>query len=221
MTVALSPHVHWVQVEDLIFLLDERRGEYFGLDGRAAQLWPALIRGEPSGVAADDDVLATLRQSAQVQGWLIAADCRAALPPSEDTLGRQTPGALTWVGAYGCLLRAFVSLKWRGFARTYAWARSALAYRAREAKDAQGVSRGTDLFRRAESLVMSRRGLDDCLPRSLALFVYLRRAGIPVRHHIGVRCYPFAAHAWVEHERNPLLDRDRRVDCFTSIATIG
>lgn len=220
--MALAPHVHWVQVEDLVFLLDKRRGEYFGLDGRAARLWPALVREDPAAlVAEDDDAIRILRESAQVQGWLIEPECQPALPPVPDMVRKRTPRALSWFDAYATLIRAYLSVRYRGFGATYAWARSALTYRTHDVSEAKDLARGTTLFMRAESLVFSRRGLDDCLPRSLALFVYLRRAGVAVRHHIGVRCYPFAGHAWVEHENVPVLDRDRRVELFTSIATIG
>ena len=37
----------------------------------------------------------------------------------------------------------------------------------------------------------------DCLPRALAGFLLLRRAGVPATLHIGVKRYPFGAHAWV------------------------
>ena len=61
-------------------------------------------------------------------------------------------------------------------------------------------------FHRAERLVFSGRGLDDCLPRSLALFVYLRRCNLTARHFIGIKRYPFAAHAWVEHADKILME---------------
>lgn len=38
----------------------------------------------------------------------------------------------------------------------------------------------------------------DCLPRSLAIYVLLRRQGVPAMLRIGVKRFPFAAHAWVE-----------------------
>lgn len=38
----------------------------------------------------------------------------------------------------------------------------------------------------------------DCLPRSLAIYVLLRRQGVPATLRIGVKRFPFAAHAWVE-----------------------
>ena len=38
----------------------------------------------------------------------------------------------------------------------------------------------------------------NCLPRSLAIYVLLRRQGVPAVLRIGVKRFPFAAHAWVE-----------------------
>ncbi len=38
----------------------------------------------------------------------------------------------------------------------------------------------------------------DCLPRALTLYLLLRRRGVPAMLHIGVKRYPFGAHAWVE-----------------------
>lgn len=38
----------------------------------------------------------------------------------------------------------------------------------------------------------------DCLPRAMTLYVLLRRRGIPATLSIGVKRFPFAAHAWVE-----------------------
>ena len=38
----------------------------------------------------------------------------------------------------------------------------------------------------------------DCLPRALAIFVLLRARGLPAKLCIGVKRYPFGAHAWVE-----------------------
>ncbi len=38
----------------------------------------------------------------------------------------------------------------------------------------------------------------DCLPRALAIFVLLRHRGVPATLRIGVKRFPFGAHAWVE-----------------------
>ena len=38
----------------------------------------------------------------------------------------------------------------------------------------------------------------DCLPRALTIYLLLRRRGVPATLHLGVKRYPFGAHAWVE-----------------------
>ena len=38
----------------------------------------------------------------------------------------------------------------------------------------------------------------DCLPRSVAIYILLRRRGVPATLRIGVKRFPFGAHAWVE-----------------------
>ena len=38
----------------------------------------------------------------------------------------------------------------------------------------------------------------DCLPRALTLYLLLRGRGVPATLRIGVKRYPFGAHAWVE-----------------------
>jgi hypothetical protein len=38
----------------------------------------------------------------------------------------------------------------------------------------------------------------DCLPRAMAVYILLRRRGVPATLRIGVKRYPFGAHAWVE-----------------------
>ena len=42
-----------------------------------------------------------------------------------------------------------------------------------------------------------RRG-PDCLPRALVIFMLLRCRGVPATLRIGVKRFPFGAHAWVE-----------------------
>lgn len=43
-----------------------------------------------------------------------------------------------------------------------------------------------------------------CLEQSLTLYYFVRRAGIPARLRVGVQSYPFAAHAWVECDGEPI-----------------
>lgn len=86
-----------------------------------------------------------------------------------------------------------------GFARVYRlverWSRRTAA-RAAPPNPSSVVGR-TRLALRTATRYYWRRGLD-CLPRSLTLYLLLRRRGVPATLRIGVKRYPFGAHAWVE-----------------------
>ncbi|HKT07976.1 MAG TPA: lasso peptide biosynthesis B2 protein [Gemmatimonadaceae bacterium] len=45
-----------------------------------------------------------------------------------------------------------------------------------------------------------------CLEQSLTLYALLRRSSVSARLRLGVQPYPFAAHAWVEADGEPLND---------------
>lgn len=86
-----------------------------------------------------------------------------------------------------------------GFARVYRlvewWSRRTAA-RAAPPNPSSVVDRTRRALRTATRYYW-RRGLD-CLPRSLTLYLLLRRRGVPATLRIGVKRYPFGAHAWVE-----------------------
>lgn len=101
-----------------------------------------------------------------------------------------------------------------GFARTYD--RYALLP---AAADAVPLREALSAFGRAENFFVARRAPDDCLARSLALYRFLRSAGVCAVHVIGVRRFPFAAHAWVECDGAEVL---ATTSCgFTQLARIG
>lgn len=88
---------------------------------------------------------------------------------------------------------------------------------AAEPADAQPIARAVRNFVRAENFFDFGRVNDDCLLRSLALQRFLRGAGFGTRHVIGVRVYPFAAHAWVEHDGTPIFNELSTTQTYTSI----
>lgn len=49
----------------------------------------------------------------------------------------------------------------------------------------------------------------DCLPRALTACLLLWRGGVPATLHIGVKRYPFGAHAWVECEGQTVIGNTR------------
>lgn len=58
------------------------------------------------------------------------------------------------------------------------------------------IRRTVEAVRTATRYYYRRR--PDCLPRAVAIFVLLHRRGVPATLRIGVKRYPFGAHAWVE-----------------------
>ncbi len=108
-------------------------------------------------------------------------------------------------------------LKHRGFHAAYEWARGHRNHASAGAADLAAARRS---FKRAEHVLPPRLGLNDCLPRSLALYAFLAGAGIGVTHRIGVKRYPFGAHAWVEHEAKPVVASEASVAPFKIIASL-
>lgn len=56
-----------------------------------------------------------------------------------------------------------------------------------------------------------------CLERSLVLYHKLKRKGMPAVLRLGVRAYPFGAHAWVELKGSPVNETLDRLKDFAPI----
>lgn len=221
----VARHVRWVRLDDLVILLDTRRGEYVGLDPQDSRRWCRLV-GESTewycGTTSPDG-FGRLAATARARGWLAGEVSPAGARPVRAAADRPTMPLPPVLGAYLRLLGAVVRLTVGGFRRGYAWAEAASVSSAPRQPLALGPA--VDAFLRAEQGYFSRRAPRDCLPRTLALFVHLCRSGLPVRHVIGVARYPFRAHAWVEHgsetDSEVVLDSVRRTGGYTPIATIS
>jgi hypothetical protein len=143
---------------------------------------------------------AAFRADCEARGWL--AGCA--------TENRPPPGPVIFPVVTACMhiLGVRRRLK-RGFAAAYDWAIER-APAVPDAVDARRLAKAEGAFRSAEALLPNAGAPDDCLPRSLALFAFLRRMRLPAEHHIGVERMPFGAHAWVECGNRVILDGDRR-----------
>lgn len=62
------------------------------------------------------------------------------------------------------------------------------------------------------------QGKDDCLPRSLALAVALRRLGVDAEICFGVRKFPFLAHAWLEARGRVINESPNAMQKYTLLA---
>lgn len=60
-----------------------------------------------------------------------------------------------------------------------------------------------------------------CLERSLVLYHKLRLKRVPVTLRLGVRAYPFAAHAWVELWGAPINETPDNLKDFAPILELG
>ncbi|HEU4882305.1 MAG TPA: lasso peptide biosynthesis B2 protein [Longimicrobium sp.] len=100
-------------------------------------------------------------------------------------------------------------LRLRGFGRSLAAAR-------RWGAVADGaVDEQTVIDRTVQAVVTAAAffpGRAICLEQSLALYVLLRRRGVPVQLRLGVQPVPFAAHAWLELRGVPIEENADFVD---------
>lgn len=64
-------------------------------------------------------------------------------------------------------------------------------------------------------------GRAQCLEQSLALYLLLRRRGIPAELRIGVQPFPFVAHAWVEHDGHAVNEQDDFVTRLATFPSLG
>ena len=211
--------------------MDLRTEGYEALDDTATQIWLALHR-------ANGDVgqtLASLSRHYRCEREQLAepvldflAACRergflsdqpdapAPLPVARLRLPLRLPELAAW-----CTMAWLsVSLRRRGFARLY---RALGRYPIGQMATVPAITedRALSAFLLAENAFWFRRAPRDCLPRSLALYVFLRSLGLPVTHRIGGRRFPgFVMHAWVEHAGQPLLDDGDKIATYTVLATL-
>jgi hypothetical protein len=227
-TFVLGPSMRYARVEGLGVVLDIRSGTYkvlndvatsmleaiVGRDGEAERdAWRARYEVDPETARED---LARFVEACVGAGLIHRAepagpDAEAATGIGSSSRAMRGPRAARAVRALAATWR---ELRRDGFGPTYERC-------ARTPLGPPGASREDCLraFLRAENIWLSRRSPNDCLPRSLALFRYLRAEGVPAEHVIAVRRAPFAAHAWVESDGEALLGE--RLDGFTTLARIG
>lgn len=200
------------------------------LDRVASAMWCGLAGAD--GGREDEDIVRTICAEFTVEADRARRDlaafrerCLAGGMLAERTAREQhargtlraAPKRVLWpaFAAWRCLAETALLLRRRGFAAAYR-ASTSVAPAPRGAGDG-ALDRALAAFARAENLFVPRRAPDDCLPRSLALFRFLRVMGLPAEHVIGCRRAPFFAHAWVECGGRVVLDVDRRSE-LTALA---
>ena len=231
-----APHIRYCWLEDRVIILDLRSESYFSLDPTASVMLQQLTgpqrrderrqslphcgaAGSTASADLEDD-LASFARRCLTEGFLTETPA----PPSpgiEAATGRLPGRRWLILRAWWNLWRVTRALAKNGFAHTY--------YRALHLPKLQATpppgptdSLATALtaFGRAENFLYLKKAPRDCLPRSLALFFFLRAIGWPVEHCIGLQQFPFLAHAWTEYRGAVLHDDPRNQERFTVIARI-
>lgn len=121
---------------------------------------------------------------------------------------RDAPGVLRCMLA---LLAVRLHLKARGFGRSVARARRLGAHGA-DGGLVDGLAEQTAHRVAVAGAFFPGRAV--CLEQSLALYVLLRRRGVPAELRLGVVPSPFHAHAWVEVDGAPLNEDAETVAKF-------
>jgi|TARA_R100000501_G_scaffold15113_1_gene27441 hypothetical protein len=197
----LARHIRWADVDGLIVVLDAKAGRYLALPPETGELWRLMFmtdHGPPSiGPPDQSRRMERLGEQLKTIGWLKGAD---------DPPVRPRRLALPCRSPLFCLISAFALLRFAGFQAALGWAERSAARPDEGSRVA--LQRCLARFTRAEAFIPHGRGMLDCLPRSLALFGYLRAHHLPANFIIGVKRFPFQAHAWVEVDGQPLLQSE-------------
>jgi hypothetical protein len=211
---AHARHVKSAVHGDRTVLLDLRRERYYSLDDVGTRVWALLGDGADVPVivarlAEEFDAPAD-RIAADVDAFLrrLADEMKVIVPIVEPLPPTEPSGftcALTLVSVTAALRviglqRSLAMVEWLGrHARAAAAPPPALF-----ANVAGKVAMAAAFF----------PGRALCLEQSMALYLCLRRRGIPVDLRIGAQPYPFAAHAWVEYRGTLVGTSDDQVKLF-------
>jgi hypothetical protein len=226
----VAPCVRHVWIDDRVAILDLRSECYFALDPTASLMWREFARGhdrdqrlrnlrrrfpdESIPLERDLDAFAKICTAA---GWLVAARCE---PMQAQRLPdcRPATGFLV-LRAWWSLFRITRLLSMRGFSWTYNILSQRV--RAQAAPDQDRALRdAVTAFSRAEEFFHLRAAPADCLPRSLALFAFLCKVGLPVEHCVGIQQFPFSAHAWTQCHGRVVHDDPLNQERYTVIARL-
>jgi hypothetical protein len=229
----VAPHIRHVWIDDRVAILDLRSESYFALDPIASLMWREFAPGHdrderrrnlryqfPDDVTRLELDLDAFENRCMESGWLVRTLCAPTQAGQSFPTREPTERFLTvraWLG----LLRVTRSLSSRGFSSTYnAVLQEIHACGIRSNDQERTVLAAVAAFARAEEFFNLKTAPADCLPRSLALFQFLRRVGLPAEHCIGVQQFPFSAHAWTEFRGRVVHDDPQNQERFTVIARL-
>ncbi|MGA8543789.1 MAG: lasso peptide biosynthesis B2 protein [Mycobacterium sp.] len=232
--VVISPHVRVSEVDGLTLVMDLPTSAFYFLDEDATHMWRELRSANGSVVSAKEALGGGDESSRRLAGMLDAfvATCMARGFLDADHLApahgvgptprpRRLPRrSLLTARAWLWMLRMGFALRREGFGSVYQTLGHSVGQAIASATSVD-VKMARQAFLRAENFYVRRRAPNDCLPRSLSLYAYMRGLGLPVVHRIGARRFPaFRCHAWVEYDGEPILDELADVNDYTVIASM-
>ena len=228
--IVIAEHIRYTRVHGRIIILNLFSGEYSILNETATFLWD-LVLSSPSfsgATTAFAEKFGIDSLCSQNDLRVFIDDCisRHLLTTESDSARVEVPThwvnrSMTLLSAWWCLLTVKRSLRILGFSETYK-ENMGLKYsgmRLTCERDTR-LTNSLKVFRLAENGFGVRTADIDCLPQSLALHRFLLAGGFKVNHCIGVRRFPFGAHAWVELNGKPIYDSVGFVKKFTPISKI-
>jgi hypothetical protein len=227
----VSPNVVYEEIEGFVVILDLVTEAYYMFDPVAAAMWKALLESDNDNEALDavqnrfavervrlqTDLEAFKRRCVE-HGFLQEKESKRRIDSLRYVEARQAKCLV--LRAWWALFRTVRSLSTHGFARTYQ-EYSRIPIPKENSSDHDLLKPTIAAFTTAENFFLMKSAPKDCVPRSLALFRFLRLAGLPVEHCIGVRRFPFAAHGWVEYRGHVVQDDPSRQLTFKILARIS
>jgi Transglutaminase-like superfamily len=226
--LSVSPDVRFAELDGTVILLELNSAEYFALDDTGSDIWLRLVESRTGIGTALDELRAERGEAITrfvdecLRRNLLARSRPAPVAPPSPRTARRSIGSHRFLTARAWLhlVRTWVLLRIRGFGQVY---RRHLRERSLQHPASPDLlQRAVTSFVRAENFFWFRDAPDDCLPRSLALFSFLRSIGLPAAHCIGGTRFPgLLMHAWVESSEHVLLDDPEFVSTLTVLSTIS
>ncbi len=224
-----ASHLRFEEMDGIIVFLDLRTGTYHAMDSVAARMWKSIQKFEER-----TSIVQSLHHNHPVELERLERDLDAfieqllklgfleketsATPEVKQLSTRRGIRYFPALRAWWYLMATACSLSLRGFAGTYARCSNLSVARLPAEMERDSLALALRAFGRAENFFYLRKAPKDCLPRSLALFRFLRAMGFPVEHCIGVKRFPFSAHAWVENDGEVIYDHSGRPGGLTTLA---
>ncbi len=228
--LSVRPGVYFAAVQGEGVILDLIEDRYYGLSAESARLWHQLVEGRAAEPIDADLAARQLDVWRQCKLVTAAAESAAHLPVLKPIGGPAQAGLdQDRIASTGF---SFVAL-WQ-LTRANNWSQRAMTRRGLSwtlqrvqqipAYSSSSTSAKADriLHQMMRVYRSSRRlasqGKDDCLPRSLALVMALRRLGVDAEICFGVQKFPFLAHAWVEANGRAINETPDAVQRYTLLA---